>query len=194
MLAAIGFFFVCVLAAFAVQWLRSLDHGVRRAEKRAREGDLAGAISDLREQIEELGPTALRVNTLGILLLRAELCDEAAAMFRKPEQIGGLNKGLCRANLGLALLKSGKPEAAIPVLQEAERTSPRIPAPVCVVSLNTALALVELNRLDEAYEQLRRAEETARRLRKTQRSALKDEFERCRQKIDEAHQRRLTID
>ena len=39
------------------------------AQKRANEGDLDGAIAELREHIEEKGPTQIRLNALGILLM-----------------------------------------------------------------------------------------------------------------------------
>ena len=45
---------------------------------------------------------------IGLLLSRCEQ-QVAAALFRKAEEIGKL-KGVCRANLGLALLKGGKPD------------------------------------------------------------------------------------
>ena len=54
-LAPAGMVIVVVLALVAVPLIRSFDPGVRRAEKRAREGDLDGAIADLRDQIEEKG-------------------------------------------------------------------------------------------------------------------------------------------
>ena len=170
---------VIVLRALAAfPFLRNFDRGVRCAEKRAQEGDLDGAIADLREQIEEKGQTQIRVNTLGIFLLRRERWDEAAAMFRKAEQIGKLNKGVCRANLGLALLKGGKPAEAIPVLQDAASMGPHALPLTCIVNLHMSLALAELRRWDEAEEQFRRggcgprsAQSSARRSRKSWTSA-----------------------
>jgi tetratricopeptide (TPR) repeat protein len=176
---------IAMLALLAWQRFRNLDPGVRRAEKRASEGDLDGAIADLSEHIEEKGPTQTRVNALGILLMRRERWDEAAAMFRKGEQIGEFNKGICRANLGLALLKGGKPAEAIPVLQDAARIGPQRPALTCIIKLHISLALIELNRWDEAEKQFRRAEAAAHRLRKAQSDLLKEEFERCRQKLEQ---------
>jgi hypothetical protein len=180
--AVVGF---SVLALVAWQWLRSLDPGVRRAEKRANEGDLDGAIADLREHIEEKGPTQTRLNALGTLLMRRDQWDEAAALFRKGEQMGELHKGICRANLGLALLKGGKPTEAISVLQDAARFGPQISALNCIVNLHMCLALAELNRWDEALEQFRGAEAAARGLRKGQSDVLNEELSRCRQKLEE---------
>ena len=176
------------------QFFRLFDPCVRRANKRAQEGDLDGAIADLREQIEDKGPTQTRVNVLGLLLLRCERWAEAAALFRKAEEIGKL-KGVCRANLGLALLsranlglallKGGKPEEALPVLEEAARVGPQVPVMRCLIGLHSALALAELSRWDEADEQFRVAEEVARGLRKAERAALDKEFEQCRQKLEQ---------
>ncbi len=177
-----GVLIVVLLAVYAVALLRNFDPGVRRAEKRAREGDLDGAIADLRAQIEKKGPTQLRVNALGVLLLRRERWDDAAAMFRQAEEIGKL-KGVYRANLGLALLKGGKPAEALPVLEDAARIRPQLPVVTCLVSLHIALALAELDRWDEAHEQFRRAEEAARAVPKPQRAALEENLEQGRQKL-----------
>jgi tetratricopeptide (TPR) repeat protein len=181
---------ICMVAILAVQWIRNFDPGVRRAEKRASEGDLDGAIAELREHIEEKGATQIRVNALGILLMRRERWDEAAAMFRKGEQLGESSKGICRANLGLALLKSGKPAEAIPVLHQAASIGPQGPPLNCIINLHISLALAELNRWDEAEERFRAAENAARSLRKSQRDVLKEELERCRHKLEQ-HSRAL---
>ena len=187
-LVFIGVPIVFVLAVVAWQLIRNFDPGIRRAEKRAAEGDLDGAIADLREQIEEKGPKQNRANALGILLMRREHYDEAVAMFRKANAIGESDNAACRANLGLALLKGGKPDQAIAVLEEAARTSSQVPVLICVINLHMALALAELRRWDEADETFRRAEVGARRLRKTQLAALEKEFEQCRQKLEQHSQ------
>ena len=164
--------FVFILAVVAFQFIRNFDPGVRRAEKRAAEGDLEGAIAELREQIEEKGPTQNRVNALGIFLMGRERWDEAAAMFRKADAIGEPNNGVCRANLGLALLKGGKPAEAIPVLEEAARIGPQTPVLTCVINLHTAMAKAELGRWDEARSNSG-ARKMPRGLRQTQRAALR---------------------
>ncbi len=185
----LGFFLRCVALfllaytlAFAIQFFRTFDPGVRRANKRALAGDLDGAIADLREQIEDKGPTQVRANALGLLLMQCERWAEAAAMFRKAGEIGG-SKGVCQANLGLALLKGGKPAEALPVLEEALHIGPHAPVMTCLVCLHSCLALVELGRWDEAHDQFRVAEEAAGGLSKAQRAALAKESEQCRQKL-----------
>jgi tetratricopeptide (TPR) repeat protein len=173
------------LAAFRL--LRNFDPGVRRAEKRALAGDLDGAIEDLREQIEDKGPTQIRVNALGVLLMRRERWAEAAAMFRKAKEIGEF-KGVCQANLGLALLRGGKPSEALPVLQEAAHIGPRAPTMTCLIGLHSALALTELGRWEEAHEQFRVAEEAAGGLREADRVALNKTFAECRQKLEQGQE------
>jgi tetratricopeptide (TPR) repeat protein len=177
------FISVCILV-FAIQIFRSFDLGVRRANKRALAGDLDGAIEDLREQIEDKGPTQERANALGVLLMRHERWAEAVALFRKAEEIGA-SKGVCKANLGLALLKDGKHAEALPVLQEALHVGPKVPVMTCLLCLHACLALAELGRWNEALEQFQAAEEAAAGLRKTHRSALADSFDKCRQKLEE---------
>ncbi len=103
------------------------------------------------------------MNALGIFLMHRERWDEAAAMFRKADVMGESKNGACRANLGLALLKGGKPAEAIPVLEEAARIGPQAPVLICVINLHMALAQAELRRWDEAEEQFR--------ARKTRRAA-----------------------
>lgn len=50
MVVIAGLLFAGALAAIAGKLVREFDWGIRRAERRAREGDLDGAIADLREQ------------------------------------------------------------------------------------------------------------------------------------------------
>jgi tetratricopeptide (TPR) repeat protein len=172
------------ILAFAFQFFRIFDPGVRRANKRALAGDLDGAIEDLREHIEDKGPTQVRVNALGLLMLQRERWAEAAALFRKAVEIGG-SKGVCQANLGLALLKGGKPAEALPVLEEALHIGPQAPVMTCLVGLHTCLALAELGRWDEAHEQFRVAEEAAGGLSKAHSAALEKEFDQCRRKFEQ---------
>jgi tetratricopeptide (TPR) repeat protein len=176
---------IVMLSKAAWQHLRTFDRGVRRAQKLAQEGDVDGAIADLREQIEEKGPTQNRVNTLGTFLLKRERWDEAALMFRKAEQIGKANQGVCRANLGFALLSGGKPAEAIPVLEEAARIGPKVLLMTCIVPVHLSLALADLKRWDEAEEQFRRAEDASRGLRGKARAMLNEKLEKCRQKLEQ---------
>jgi tetratricopeptide (TPR) repeat protein len=176
---------IVILSKVALQFLRNFDRGIQRAEKRAREGDLEGAIADVRNQIEEKGPTQNRVNTLGVFLLRRERWDEAAEMFRKAEEIGKFNKEIYRANLGLALMSGGKPAEAISVLQQAASMGQQAPPLTCIINLHQSLALADLSRWDEAEERFRHAEDAARGLRNTQRALIAEQLEKCRQKLEQ---------
>ncbi len=132
---------VALAGAFlAYGFIRAYDFGIRRAEKRANAGDINGAIADLREQIDDKGPTQLRVNALGVLRLpRCDRWDEAAESFRKAAELDG-PKGICWSNLGLALLRGGKPEEALRVLRDAAQIGPRVPALLCMVGSTSDLA------------------------------------------------------
>jgi tetratricopeptide (TPR) repeat protein len=184
----LGFLWVVVIVILSrVAWkvLRNFDRGVRRAQKLAQEGDVDGAIADLREQIEEKGQTQSRVNTLGTFLLKRERWNEAALMFRKAEQIGKTNRGIYRANLGFALLSGGKPAEAIPVLEEAARMGPQVLPMTCIIPLHLSLALADLKRWGEAEEQFRRAEDASSGLRGKARAMLNEKLEKCRQKLEQ---------
>jgi tetratricopeptide (TPR) repeat protein len=187
-ISVLGFLWVVIiviLSKVAWQILRNFDRGVRRAQKLAQQGDVDGAIADLREQIEDKAPTQNRVNTLGTFLLKRERWDEAALLFRKAEQIGKANRGVCRANLGFALLIGGKPAEAIPVLEEAARIGPQVLPMTCIIPLHISLALADLKRWDEAEEQFRRAEDAFRGLRGTTRAMLNEKLEKCRQCLEQ---------
>ena len=106
-------------------------------------------------------------------------------MFRKAAQIGKANQGVCRANLGLALLSGGKPADAIPVLEEAASIGPQVLPMTCIIPLHISLALVDLKRWDEAEEQFRRAEDAFRGLRGTTRAKLIEKLEKCRQRLEQ---------
>jgi tetratricopeptide (TPR) repeat protein len=175
---------VALILLFAIRFFRHFDPGVRRANKRAQAGDLAGAIEDLREQMEDKGPTQVRANTLGLLLLQRERWAEAAAFFRKAAEFGKA-KSVCQANLGLALLNGGRPEEALPVLEEALHLHPQTAVMTCLISLHTCRALAELGRWDEAHEQFRLAEEAAGTLREVDRAALGKAFRKCHQKLEQ---------
>jgi tetratricopeptide (TPR) repeat protein len=182
-----GIALAIIVAMVAYYGFRAYDGGIRRAQKRADAGDLDGAIANLREQIEDQGPTQGRLNALGLLLLRCECWDEAAALFRKAEELPGV-MGVCRANLGLALLKGGKPEEALAVLQDVAHGLPQLPAVRCLIGLHSAEALAALGRLDEAREQFLGAEAAARVMDRSQRLAISKDIEQCRRKIAQGSQ------
>jgi hypothetical protein len=135
--------------------LRNYDPAVSRALKRAGEGDLDGAIDDLRHVIDERGLTGIRANGLGALLVQKEDWGEAEALFRKAlaQRPGDL---IVRANLGVALWKSGRFDEAEPVLRAAAETRP----PQAIRLCNYANLLIDLGRYEEAEALLPQAERT----------------------------------
>jgi predicted Zn-dependent protease len=176
---------VSAVAYVALRFAREPDRGVREAQSRANAGDVEGAIGHLREVIEEKGPTQHRVNTLGNLLFQAKRYGEAAAQYRKAEQLGPLS-GVCRANLGLALLEGGKPDEALPVLEEAARLADGTPVLEHMIALHTCLALADLGRWPEARAEFQRAETIASRLPRSERKALAPHVEKCRTRLEAA--------
>ncbi len=182
--AGVGVAFAA-LVAFRV--IRNYDAGLHRAQKRATAGDLDGAIADLQEQIEDKGPTQNRVNLLGIWLLQRNQCDEAAALFRKAEELGGV-KGVCRTNLGLALLKGGKPEEAATgapgsVTNRPSESGNELPG----LAPHRQCTGRALGRWDEARAHWLASETAARSmsLSRAHRDAIGKDLEECRRKLDE---------
>jgi hypothetical protein len=173
------FLVVVVTIVIAVAFVRNFDSGLNHAFKRFRAGDQEGAITDLRELVEDKGPTQARINALGLMLFQREQWDEAAALFRKGEELGEF-KGLCRANLGVALLKAGKPEEALPVLQDAAGRAAGNRLLTCIIALNTSLALAAVGRRNEAWESFLSAEEISDTLPSFQRKAAEKQVESCR--------------
>ena len=113
------------------------------------------------------------------LLTRCDRWDEAAESFRKAAELDG-PKGICWSNLGLALLKGGKPEEALRVLRDAAQIGPHVPALLCMVGFHTAQALAALGRWDEADETFRGATAAARGLSRSQRAVFEQEIEQFR--------------
>jgi Flp pilus assembly protein TadD len=178
LVAPVVFVALVILYLFA----RGYDGAVRRAQKLADAGDVDGAISDLQELIETKGPTQTRVNVLGILLLKRDRFNEAAALFRKAEELGDF-KGVCRMNLGVALIRGGRAEEAIPVIEEAARVGPKVPVMQCITSIHLARAMADLDRWEEARRYFVDAENTAGTLSKRNRDAMNDELEQVRVKL-----------
>ena len=129
----------------------------------ANSGDFDGAIEDLRELIAKKGPTQERAQThSGSSRLRCQRWDDAAATFRQSLELPGI-KGICQANLGMALLRGGKPDEALPELQEAMRIVPQVPALLSMVGVHTATrwprwaATMRPNRLSSVQRSLHKS-------------------------------------
>jgi tetratricopeptide (TPR) repeat protein len=177
-------------AVVALRYFRSDDSALRRASNRAKAGDVEGAIADMQALIEKKGLTVARLNHLSGLLTHCERWDEAAALYRRGMELGQI-KAICQVNLGIALLKLGRPEEAFAELQEVARNGPWIPVVRCLIGLYSALALTGLDRRDEALKHLEGAESAARALPRAQRAAWGNELEKYRKALEDGS---LTIE
>jgi tetratricopeptide (TPR) repeat protein len=160
-----------------------LHHAVRRFNG----GDIDGAINDVREQIEDKGPTLQRVEMLGLMMLRSQRPDEAADLFRKAEMLGGITWN-SRLSLAQSLLDSGRLEEAIPLLLDAARAVPKNAKVSCPIYLQVSQALASAGRWQEAREHYSRAVVAATVLSNSDRTAMSESFELCRLKLEEASQ------
>ncbi len=145
---------IYVVVAIARVWLTHRDPDVKDANLRAQAGDVDGAMLDLERAIAAKGPSANRLNGLG--LLRAGTLDWPAALplFREASALAPKRLDI-RNNLGIALLKNDDPVEAAAVLSDAVVRNPN-KDPVHLT--NHALALIALGWLDEAGAQIEAAQ------------------------------------
>jgi tetratricopeptide (TPR) repeat protein len=149
----IGALPVIVISIIAFLTLRHYDRDVNRVARRANEGDLDGAIDELRRQIEVKGLSASKANLLGCLLVNRKDWNGARHMFDEAERLG-MNADLLRANRAMASWKSGELEEALRLLTEGALVKPGDVTTRC----NLCLLLAEMGRTDEARNQLERIE------------------------------------
>jgi energy-coupling factor transporter transmembrane protein EcfT len=172
---------VLVATIVGVAWWRVYDAAVNRAMRRSRDGDLEGAIGELRDLIEDRGFTASRANALGLLLCEKSECAEAEILFRKV--LAQRPKDLfVKANLGFTLWKQGRLEDAELVLREvASHENVHV-----VAHCNFCQLLLDLGRLDEAAEELTRAEHSLRTaiLQRTAKERLDSQLRECRVRLE----------
>jgi tetratricopeptide (TPR) repeat protein len=140
---------ILVVYAYATRY----DRLSAQAHKRAREGDLDGAILELQGDVEARPPTANRLNGLGLLLLRREDWETAHERFRQALDLEPKRPEF-RNNLALSLIELGRASEAEPMLSALAETFPRDP----VIVQNHARGLIALGRLDEAEARLIQAE------------------------------------
>lgn len=156
--------------------------GQQRVLRRASEGDPEGAIRSVREEIEFRGPTAERWATLGCLLGQQQRWEEALSAF---EQADCLSDGqpVYQSNRALALLKTGRSEEALILLDEA------IPKMHDTVTARCTRfrALAALGRWDEAREELSTTEDLLQSgwYSKAEREVLRGQIAACRQVLEE---------
>jgi len=172
---------VAAIGVIAFRTFRHYDSGVSRAAKQANAGDLDGAIAELRRQVESKGLSATRANAMGCLLTLKEEWHEARRMFDEAET-RGMSPALLRANRGVALWKSGDPDAALPLLAKAALEEPMDINRRCHI----CLALADLGRIDEARAQLQSIEELHKKgitVPADPRRSLEKHIQACRDRV-----------
>jgi tetratricopeptide (TPR) repeat protein len=162
-----------ILGALIISHLRNHDGDVAAAVKLAVDGDIERAIAELRAVIESKGPSAARLNGIGMLYALNESWDEAVAAFDEAIRLGG-SRSHFLGNKALALQKLGRAEEAVGLFTEAiEREKMNLS-----LYLNRCLALIDLGRLDEARADLDRAETLHRELKILAGQATREEYRR----------------
>ncbi len=172
-----------IVAIYAGPFLLAYLHNraVDRFFKRSNEGDPEGAIAALREEIASKGATALRVNSLGVLLVSQQRWEEGDEQFREAVRLSG-RKTPQLDNHALATWKLGRAEDSAAIFAEIEALGPL----QLVSASNYCRVLVDLGRIEEACEQLAHAEELAVQMRgiaAEDRSLLQRELQECRDAV-----------
>jgi tetratricopeptide (TPR) repeat protein len=144
-------FLILVVGLFLLNYFRYRDVVCVRALKRAKEGNLEGAIRDVREAIDVQGETSQRLNCLGILHIDKGDYQEALKLFSMAADLGSsIHRQVAVVNQALALRKLGRPDEALPLIEEVRAELPQD----FVVLCNHCLTLAELGRMDEGREVL----------------------------------------
>ena len=168
------------------------DRAIRRALKRANQGDVAGAIANLRAVVnrqegrstdsspEDDNPGAAprgsqavnirlaqRLNMLGVL--EGMRFDWSAAFdwYRAAERVGGAAlRPVLLGNQGVVLVKLGRMSEGAPLLRQAlEYAGERDAALCCLCRISLATALIDRQEMTEAGVVLDQAEADWRRLK-----------------------------
>jgi pentatricopeptide repeat protein len=172
---------VAGIGIFAYRMFRHYDPGASRAVKQANTGDLDGGIAELRRQIELKGLSFARANALGCLLTLKKDWHEARQMFDEAER-RGMSPNLVRANRGVALWRSGNPEAALPLISQSALENPFDVNLRC----HLCLLLVDLGRIDEARAQLQSIDDLHKKQRTVPaaaRQSLEEHIQACRDRV-----------
>ena len=174
--------FVVLGGMVLVLWLRHRDPIASHALSRAGEGDVDGAIRDLLDEAALKGQTAHRANALGTLYLEKEEYREALGRFDEAERLG-YDRTVCRANRANALRKMGRVAEAAALFEELCAEKPDEP----VLAGMYCLALADLGRMEEAREQLRRAElpPSTVVLGRAHREGVEKMLRECRERVGE---------
>jgi len=164
---------------FLLAYLR--NRAVNRFFERANKGDPDGAIAALRGEIASKGATALRLNSLGLLLASQQRWEEGDEQFREVIRLYGRRTPQLNHH-ALATWKLGRTEESAALFAEIAALGPLDMVGACQYSR----VFAELGRSDEAREQLAHAELQYGRIigaAASVRSILLNELQECRDAV-----------
>lgn len=148
-----GLIFSGLVGWHLFHWARNRDPVLAEAATLVAAGDSDGAIRLLAEAMEQC-PTASRANQLGVLCLGKHDWSGASKWLHEAEVLG-LAGWVLRNNLCVALRGLGRLDDALDLI----RPRAEDPRATLVEVVNYAHVLIELGRLDTAWDQIRRAED-----------------------------------
>jgi hypothetical protein len=164
--------------------LKNYDRRMSQIMKRAREGDVDGAIRELEEEIDTKGRSASRVYSLGMLMGSKERNQDAYKLFVEAEQLG-FDRATCLSNQGVMLSQMDHHVEAVFPLEEANRLSPNN----ALFASNLAGTLSKAGRHEDALREIERAEAALKStifLFGIGRNPLEKLVAECRERIDAA--------
>jgi tetratricopeptide (TPR) repeat protein len=118
-------------------------------------GDTEGAIALLRARINRHGPTAEYCDALAVLLGSKGQWGETLALLEQADELAGTIDPRRQSNEAVALWKLGRLQAALLLLQDAQRARPNDLLHLC----NLVGLLIDMERLDEAILLYRKVQE-----------------------------------
>jgi tetratricopeptide (TPR) repeat protein len=153
-MAGWGGLFVIIWIGTFVWMLGQRDAVAARAQQMARSGDVDGATAMLQKAIDQQ-PNAQRLAMLGALLAQAKRYAESAEMFARAQQLPDGATPSNAVSHALMMGKSGDGTAALAEIESLRAASSQEAG----YALAAATLLLDLDRKDEAREQLRQGEE-----------------------------------
>jgi tetratricopeptide (TPR) repeat protein len=161
-LATCLLWFAAIVSYLWLAGLQDRDPLSIRAIKRAGEGDLDGAFREMIEGIETAGPTAVRLSTLAYLYDKKDAHEEALGALNEAAKLGKRLLPLIRLNQALALRELGRPEEALPLIEEARVKAKSLRTFKFIgdghfIAYCHCLVMADLGRIDEASDLYRAA-------------------------------------
>ncbi len=160
-------------------WKGRADH---EAVRLVQAGDTEGAIRDVQQQIDDLGPSPERCNRLGVLLGTQHQYEAALRWLDQAIQLDGGRNPVYQANHAMMLAGLGRKEEAAQLLDNLAIQQPNDFRLAC----NCAIVNADAGRMDTARSQLARAEALRKSvwvLSRSDRQQLNALLRECRQKV-----------